>query len=281
MWADCICFRSSLPLDLMLRRRCDAGLDLMIISMVLLVASMASGQTLASEPSARAAEVQQADNDFWAAYNTCDRSRLADAFTEDAEFYHDVTGLTQGRAAVVASLMKGPCGTSGQHLRREVVQGTVHAYPLAESYVFLTGDHVFHVRQGDGPESISALARFADVWRWEAGRWRMARVISYDHAPPPHVPPGVDRTFDAARLPAFAGRYQSTDFGEVVISVEEQGLRLRSGNLSLVLLPVSSDRFAASDRDLQLEFDGNQLTVFQGGSPVTSAIREPEAPPRE
>ena len=247
----------------------------MIISMVLLVASMTIGQTLASEPSARAAEVRQADDDFWAAYNACDRGRLGDAFTDDAEFYHDVTGLTQGRTAVVASLMNGPCGTSGQHLRREVVQGTVHAYPLAESYMFLTGNHVFHVRQGDGPERISALARFADVWRWEAGRWRMARVISYDHGPPPYVPPSVDRTFDVARLPGFAGRYQSLDFGEVVISVEEQGLRLRSGNLSLVLFPVSADRFAASDRDLEIEFDGDQLTVLQGGSPVTSATRQP------
>ena len=247
----------------------------MIISMALLIASMTSGQTLASEPSARAAEVQQADKDFWAAYNDCDRGRLAEAFTGDAEFYHDVTGLTQGRAAVVASLMNGPCGTSGQHLRREVIQGTVHAYPLTGGYIFLTGDHVFHVRQGDGPERVSGQARFADVWRWESGQWRMARVISYDHGPPPYVRPSADPTFDFARLPAFAGRYQSSAFGEVTISVEDNGLRMKSGNLSLALFPVSADRFAALDRDLQLEFEGDQLTVSQDGSPVTSATREP------
>ncbi|MFN7128080.1 MAG: nuclear transport factor 2 family protein [Brevundimonas sp.] len=247
----------------------------MIISMALLFASVASGQTLASEPSARAAEVQQADNDFWAAYNACDQARMSDAFTDDAEFYHDVTGLTLGRAAVVASLMNGPCGTSGQHLRREVVRGTVQSYPLAESYMFLTGEHLFHVRQGDGPERISAQARFADVWRWEAGRWRMARVISYDHGAPPYIPPSVDQTFDVARLPSFAGRYQSSDFGDVVISVEDRGLRMKSGNLSLALFPVSADRFASLERDLQLEFDGDRLTVVQGGSPVTSARREP------
>lgn len=245
----------------------------MIFSIALLVASMTSAQTPTSDPSAKTAAVQQADNDFWSAYNACDRVQLSEAFTEDAEFYHDVTGLTQGRAAVVASLMNGPCGTSGQHLRREVVEGTGHAYPLSESFMFLTGDHLFYVRQGNGPERISAQARFADVWRWQEGRWRMARVISYDHAPPPYVPPLVDRTFDVTRLPAYAGLYQSSDFGAVVISVEDQGLRLKSGNLSLALFPVSANRFAASDRDLQLEFDGNELTVVQGGSPVTSATR--------
>lgn len=246
----------------------------MIFSIAMLVASMASGQTPTSDPAAKGEEVQQADNDFWSAYNACDRVRMAEAFTEDAEFYHDVTGLTQGRTAVVASLMNGPCGTSGQHLRREVVQGTVHAYPLAESYMFLTGDHLFHVRQGDGPERISAQARFADVWRWEGGRWRMARVVSYDHGPPPYAPPSADRTFDVGRLPSFAGRYRSPDFGDVVITVEAGSLRMRSGSLSLALFPVSASRFAAWERDLQFDFIGDRLTVLEGGAPVASATRE-------
>lgn len=246
----------------------------MIIMIATLVALMASVEIPTADPTSKVAEVKQTDEAFWAAFNACDRIQLADAFTEDAEFYHDVTGLTLGRAAVVGSLMNGPCGTSGQHLRREVVPGTVHAYPLTDNYMFLTGDHLFRVRQGNGSERVSARARFADVWRWEAGRWRMARVISYDHGPPPYNPPAVDPTFDFARLPAFAGRYRSPDFGDVVIAVQHNGLQMTSGTLLLVLFPVSVDHFAASDRDLQFAFDGDHLTVLQDGTPVTTAIRE-------
>lgn len=246
----------------------------MIISALFLITSLTTGQALAPQMSAREAEVQKADNDFWAAYNACDRSRMAEAFTDDAEFYHDVTGLTRGRAAVVTSLMDGPCGTSGQHLRREVVQGSVKAYPLAGNFMFLAGDHLFYVRQGDGPERVSARARFADVWHWEEGRWRMARVISYDHGPPPYLPPSIDQTFDVSRLSTFVGRYQSPDFGEVVISAEGNGLRMTSGNLSLAILPVSTNRFAASDRDLQFAFDGDRMTILQDGTAITSATRK-------
>lgn len=245
----------------------------MFLSALTFAATLMSGQAVTSAPATRIADVQHADAAFWAAFNACDRDRMADAFTEDAEFYHDVTGFTQGRAAVVASLMKGPCGTDGQHLRRAVVEGAVDAYVMTDDYMFLTGDHLFYVRQGDGAEHVSAKARFADMWRWDGGRWRMARVVSYDHGPAPYMPPPVDKTFELARLPTLAGQYQSRDFGEVSVSVEGGGLRMKSGDLSLMLIPVSADRFAALDRDLQFDFDGDTLVVLQNGTPVTTATK--------
>ncbi|WP_372693676.1 hypothetical protein [Brevundimonas sp.] len=102
----------------------------------------------------------------------------------------------------------------------------------------------------------------------------MARVVSYDHGPPPYAPPPVDAAFDAARLPSFAGRYRSSDFGDVILSVEGQGLRMQSGNLSLALFPISDARFAATDRDLQFAFDGDVVTIFDGGQAVTTAQRQ-------
>ena len=246
----------------------------MIIIAAILAASL---PTVPLEPDAAptpAVEVERAEDAFWAAYNACDRSLMADAFTEDAEFYHDITGLTRGRDAIVASLMSGPCGTAGQHLRRDVVEGTVQAFPLADRHIFRVGDHQFYVRQDGKAEHISARARFADVWRREDGRWRIARVVSYDHVPPPYTPPPVDAAFDAARLSLLAGRYLSPDFGDVTLSVEGRGLRMQSGDLSLVLFPVSGARFAATDRDLQFAFDGDEVTIFEDGQAVTTARRQ-------
>lgn len=50
---------------------------------------------------------------------------------------------------------------------------------------------------------------------------------------------------------------------------------MTSGSLSLTLLPVSAGRFAVSERDLEFAFDGDQMTVLENGTPVTSAKREP------
>lgn len=218
--------------------------------------------------------VRRADAAFWNAYNACDRQAMADAFTEDAEFYHDVTGLTSGREAVVDSMMRGPCGTPGQRLRREE-SGVSQVHPLGGAYVLLTGAHLFHVTKAGEPDRISAQARFADIWRLEGDRWRMARVISFDHGPPPFSPPSPDPTFDPATLADFAGRYAAAEFGEIIISAGADSLRLKSADLDLKFLPTGPRRFAAVDRDLEIRFQDDRLTVVEAGAVVATAVRRP------
>lgn len=238
-----------------------------------LIALLLQPVGLEPQASPAEAEVRQADAAFWAAYAACDRAAMADAFTADAEFYHDITGLTRTREAIVQSLMEGPCGVSGQRLRREAVAGAVRADPLAGPYMVLTGEHLFYVQRSGQADRMSARARFADIWRHEDGRWRMLRVISYDHRPPPYAPPPVDESADPALWTAYAGRYRSADFGDIWISVEGIRLQMRSGDLTLFLIPVGPHRFAAEARDLQVDFDDEGLTVFEAGTPVAAASR--------
>jgi ketosteroid isomerase-like protein len=240
---------------------------------LLIAAMLAAGQT----PPAVSPEdaVRQADDAFWAAYNDCDRARMADAFTEDAEFYHDITGLTRSRAAIVESLMRGPCGAQGRRLRREAIPNTVQAHALAGPYMLLTGDHLFYVQTPGEPERASAQARFTDIWRQEDGRWRMARVVSYDHRPPPYVPPPADPDFDPATLPGYAGRYVSDGFGDILIAAGPDHLRLTSGTLTLTLFPIAGGRFAARERDLRIAFSDQTLTVIEGEAVVATARRTP------
>jgi hypothetical protein len=69
--------------------------------------------------------VTAADARFWQAYDRCDMESISDLLTEDVEFYHDQTGLTASRSAVVASLRAGPCGNRTFKLRREFVSGSL------------------------------------------------------------------------------------------------------------------------------------------------------------
>lgn len=59
------------------------------------------------------------------AFNTCDRKHMEATLAPDVEFYHDKTGATILRNAVATSVMNGPCGTTGFHVRRELVAGSL------------------------------------------------------------------------------------------------------------------------------------------------------------
>lgn len=126
--------------------------------------------------------VLAADAGFWRAFNRCDAEAMSRFLADDVEFYHDRTGLTLGRRAVVNSLMKGPCGTPGLHVRREAA-GRPAVDPVPGHGAIVTGVHRFYAKRGESPEYLDGDAQFAVVWRKAGTRWEMRRVLSYAHRP--------------------------------------------------------------------------------------------------
>ncbi|HVJ01171.1 MAG TPA: hypothetical protein VM662_03260, partial [Sphingomonas sp.] len=63
---------------------------------------VAVAKAAATIPAADEKAVRSADDAFWRAFNACDGASMARWFSEDVEFYHDITGLTRGRIAAVA-----------------------------------------------------------------------------------------------------------------------------------------------------------------------------------
>ena len=111
---------------------------------------------------------------FDAAFSTCDAARFRAIFTDDAEFYHDRSGASFGEAVKV---MKSCPRDNG--VTRTLVPGSLEVYPLQGYGAVQIGRHVF-ARQG---ESGSEEAKFVHLWKREAGGWRLARVLSFDHRP--------------------------------------------------------------------------------------------------
>lgn len=121
------------------------------------------------------------DAEVFDAYNKCDLPKFASYFTEDLEFYHDQTGLSVGRQATVDAVKNNICGK----VHRDLVPGTLAAYPLKGYGAVETGIHVFcdpktlgkTGKCGDG----SGIAKFTHIWQNKDSQWRITRVISYDH----------------------------------------------------------------------------------------------------
>jgi ketosteroid isomerase-like protein len=223
--------------------------------------------------------VRQADARYWQAFNTCDLEAMQDLFTEDVEFYHDKTGLTASKAAVIASLAQGPCHSPALHVRREEMQDSVRFHPLAGGFALLSGTHRFHATEAGKPERLDGQAQFTTLWQSVDGHWRMRRVISYAHGAVPYTPPATHMTLPAPALAAFAGNYRGKTVGDISVVAIENGLTLTAGSLVVTLRAESPSRFFAVERDLRFEFSGGAgakpavLTVSENGNVVETAER--------
>jgi hypothetical protein len=136
--------------------------------------------------------VRGLDSALFAAYDGCDLGALGALAAEDLEFYHDQTGLSRGRHALVGAVRQNVCGK----VRRDLAPGTLAVYPLRGYGALETGEHRFCDPRANRTctAATGGLARFVMLSRRdEAGGWQLARVISYDHAPRT-TPPDRPRT---------------------------------------------------------------------------------------
>lgn len=243
--------------------------------------TLAMALLLAASPAFAGDEqaVRDADARYWQTFNACDLSAMNGLFTDDVEFYHDKTGLTSSKAAVIDSLRKGPCADPQLQLRREAVVGSLRFHPLAGGYALLSGMHRFYSRETGRPERLDGQAEFTNLWQSVDGHWRMRRVFSYAHGPVPYIPPATHLNLPASALAPFAGRYRGDHVGAINVAVDGDGLKLTAGTLVVHLRAESPTRFFALEKDLRFEFAtdaGKQhvpaLTVYENGVVAETAV---------
>ena len=240
-------------------------------------ATQAAAQTVVSSSARDEQAVRGADDAFWRGFNACDAASMATFLAKDVEFYHDITGLTRSREAVAASLMKGPCGTPGLHMRRELVAQSMRYQAIPGYGAMLTGEHLFYARQGNARERPVTLARFMVIWKLQSGHWRMTRVVSYDHRPVPYKPASSPIVIPHDLLKRYVGRYHAEGAGDIDVTLENDTLILRSGTLRLGLAASAPDRFFALDRDLKVNFSGapdaSMIEIEENGAVVARGAR--------
>ncbi|HVJ00340.1 MAG TPA: nuclear transport factor 2 family protein [Sphingomonas sp.] len=241
--------------------------------MSLLLLALAAGASL-PDPADRS--IETADAAFWRAFNACDRTAMERLIAPDAEFYHDKTGLTVGRERVVASLMGGPCGTPGLHVRREAVAASVRTDPVPGYGAIVSGRHRFYAQRGTAPEAVDGEARFAVVWRLTPHAALMERILSYGHGAVQAEVPACEVALPPAALAALTGRYASP-MGEIVVTSDGAHLHLASGNLRTLLIATGPHTFRAPDRALVIDFPAERvgrIRVRENGAVVAEGDRQ-------
>jgi hypothetical protein len=220
------------------------------------------------------------DSLFWNAYNVCDVDKMAAYFTDDLEFYHDKGGFTGSKSLFIESVKKGMCGNPDWRLRREVIEGTVNVFPMNNIGAIISGEHVFYIQESGKSEYLDGYGKFMQLWVFKNNVWKMSRVFSYDHGPAPYINKRKEISVGATTLQRYAGRYQSAQFGVVIITSNGTSLQLEVGQTNAVIYPESEKLFFSKERDLQFEFvtkDSKvvKMIVHEKGNQVDEAQRIP------
>ena len=146
-----------------------------VVVAALLAAPLADAQT-APAPEPLLQTIQSLDTQLFDAYNHCDLEKFGSLLADDLEFYHDKSGLSVGRQALVEGIKNNICGK----VTRELVPGTIEVYPIAKYGAVEIGVHRFHHPGHENTESVGE-AKFIHLWQNKDGVWKITRVISFDH----------------------------------------------------------------------------------------------------
>ena len=118
------------------------------------------------------------DSLFFHAFNSCDVETSKSLFTEDLEFYHDAGGLTDYLQNIRS--IEQRCSRETK-VRRELVEGSLQVFPIKDFGAIEIGSHRFYYTEKGKQEQLDGTFKFVHIWKNVNGKWKMCRVISYDH----------------------------------------------------------------------------------------------------
>ncbi|MEM9996299.1 MAG: nuclear transport factor 2 family protein [Bacteroidota bacterium] len=117
---------------------------------------------------------------FAASFVACDFDAANALFTDDVEFYHDLTGASYGEAVRDDFRRLTASCPRENGVTRELIEGTLEVYPMQDYGAIQMGLHRFTERGAP----TSTIAQFVHLWqRQPDGTWKISRVLSFDHRP--------------------------------------------------------------------------------------------------
>ena len=147
---------------------------------VLMVAIAGISQAMAQHKQPQDQElfnmIAQQDSLLFAAFNARDLEGLTSFFDETLEVYQDNTGLRnfEQTSEAFAGLF-----SQDYVLTRNLVEGSLEVFPVKDFGAIETGSHTFCHMENGKPDC--GTFRFVHIWKQKEGKWKITRIITYDH----------------------------------------------------------------------------------------------------
>jgi len=121
-------------------------------------------------------EIEHADSTMFDAFNRQDMVTFKAMFTKDLEWFQDNGGLIFYRTVFQNFETNF---RNENKLSRKLVKGSMEVHPIKGYGAIQIGSHQFsHIE--NGKEEIGTF-KFLMIWQNISGKWKISRVISYDH----------------------------------------------------------------------------------------------------
>lgn len=121
-------------------------------------------------------EIYRMDSLFFGAFNNRDLKTIGNIFSEDLEFYHDKTGLTD---YAMNMKMMGDIFNNKNAPHRTLLKETMEVYPVPGFGAMQYAKHRF-CHEENGQMDCSDF-KFLHIWQKKDGQWKLARIVSFDH----------------------------------------------------------------------------------------------------
>jgi CubicO group peptidase (beta-lactamase class C family) len=117
-------------------------------------------------------------------FNNCDIVQFENLISENFEFYHDQSGITNSKSAFIVSIENGLCKLDYKP-KRVLDKNSLEIFPLMKNGVLYgaiqNGTHKFYAIEKDDTEYLTSTAKFTHLWILENGKWKLSKGLSYDH----------------------------------------------------------------------------------------------------
>jgi CubicO group peptidase (beta-lactamase class C family) len=117
-------------------------------------------------------------------FNNCDISQFENLVSEQFEFYHDQSGITDSKSAFINSIKNGLSKLTYKP-KRILDKNSLEVYSLKNNGILYgaieTGTHQFYAMEKEGTEYLTSIAKFSHLWILENGNWKLSKGLSYNH----------------------------------------------------------------------------------------------------
>jgi len=147
-----------------------------LLSMLITISVSAQEKKVAPTSFELFKEIERADSIMFEAFNRQDMTTFKAMFTEDLEWFQDNGGLIPYKTVFENF---GNTFNNENKLRRTLVKGSLEVHPIKDYGAIQIGSHQFRHLE-NGKEEVGTF-KFLMIWQKKDGKWKISRVVSYDH----------------------------------------------------------------------------------------------------
>ncbi|RNC84833.1 MAG: nuclear transport factor 2 family protein [Winogradskyella sp.] len=222
---------------------------------------------------------------FKIGFDKCEIERSAQLMVDDLEFYHDKSGVTTSKEEFVSNMKNGICKpNNSQKVYRFLVEESLEVFPMYNNTklygALQKGKHFFSPSKSMTFEESDNYALFTHLWILEDSKWKLKRVISYNHVSKEVVKHITKVDLKKEILIQYTGLYKAPKTGEVSVTLSAGNLSLKAGEMIAKIIPVSQNTFKHPQAPLVFKFvkdstgKVSEMIVEENGKMVETAIKQ-------